>query len=117
MLIKSEYKLLYSNTPLNALFYATIKTHKEGYPIRPVVSSIEPPTHQLAKFLSKLLAPTSNKAEQKLRNTNYVINCLQIVQYPMDFPGRVRLGAAVWVLDISAPGLSGARIFFLFVFL
>ena len=28
------------------------------------------------------------------------------------FKGRVRFGAAVWALDISAPGLSGARTFF-----
>ena len=57
--------MLYSNTPLNALFFATIKIHEEGYPIRPIVSFIDSPTYQLTKFLSKLLTPTSNKTEQK----------------------------------------------------
>ena len=85
MITESEYKMLYSNTPLNALFYATIKIHKEGYPIRPIVSFIDSPTYQLAKFLSKLLTPTSNKAEQKLKNTNDVINCLQNFIVPDGF--------------------------------
>ena len=32
--------------------YATIKTHKENYPIRPIVAFNDSPTYQLAKFIS-----------------------------------------------------------------
>ena len=35
----------------------------------------------------------------------------------IEYRGRVRFGAAVSALDISAPGLSGARTFFLDSFL
>ena len=54
MVTESEYKMLYSNTPLNALFYATIKINKEGYPIRTIVSFIDSPTCQLAKFFVEI---------------------------------------------------------------
>ena len=50
MITDSENKLLYSNTPLNALFYATIKIHKEGCSIKPFVSFIDSSTYQLANF-------------------------------------------------------------------
>ena len=68
-LSEEEYKTLYSNTNTIARFYGTIKTHKPNYPIRPIVSFIGTPTYQLAKYLSKIITPTSNLAPQKLKNT------------------------------------------------
>ena len=35
-----------------------------------------------------------------------------IIRFTMHFRGRVRFGAAVLALNISAPGLFGARTFF-----
>ena len=43
-------------------FYATIKTHKENYPIRPIYAFNDSPTYQLAKYLSKLLMPLPDAA-------------------------------------------------------
>ena len=57
-------------------FYATIKIHKPNYPIRPIVSFIDSPTYHMAKFLSKLLTPTTDKADQKLKNSQDVIQNL-----------------------------------------
>ena len=38
-------------------FYGNIKTHKDGYPIRPIISQIPTPSYQLAKKLNSLIAP------------------------------------------------------------
>lgn len=40
-----QYKILYVNSSITPLFYALIKTHKEGFPIRPIVSFIDSPTY------------------------------------------------------------------------
>ena len=42
---KDEYDKLYVNKPVTPRFYATIKTHKENFPIRPIVSFIDSPTY------------------------------------------------------------------------
>ena len=37
--------------------YGNVKTHKQGNPLRPIISQIPLPTYQLAKRLNSLLAP------------------------------------------------------------
>ena len=37
--------------------YGLPKIHKEGVPLRPIVSNIGAPTYQLAKFLAGILSP------------------------------------------------------------
>lgn len=64
-----DYKYLYCNKTVTPRFYATIKIHKIDYPIRPIVSFIDSPTYFLAKYLSKLLMPSTDKATQKLKNS------------------------------------------------
>ena len=77
MINENHHKLLYSNTPTMALFYGTIKIHKENCPIRPIISFIDTPTYEMAKFVSKILTPTTKLADQKLNNSSDVISCLQ----------------------------------------
>ena len=63
------YKTLYSTTAATPLFYGLIKTHKENFPIRPIVSFVNSPSYNLAQHLSKVLTPITNLADQKLKNT------------------------------------------------
>ena len=44
----SKYKELFSSTAATPLFYGLIKTHKEGLPIRPIVSFINSPSYKVA---------------------------------------------------------------------
>ncbi|XP_076029116.1 uncharacterized protein LOC143017964 [Oratosquilla oratoria] len=37
--------------------YGTVKTHKPGNPLRPIISQISSPTYQIAKSLNRLLTP------------------------------------------------------------
>ena len=59
-----EYKKLYPTGSCPEKFYGTAKMHNipvngniDNLPIRPVVSNINTATYDLAKYLSKLLAP------------------------------------------------------------
>ena len=51
------------------LFYALIKIHKPGNPIRPIVSFIDSPSYNIAKFISDLLTPFTDVSQQKLKNS------------------------------------------------
>jgi len=42
---KDEYQKLFANSATIPLFYALIKIHKQGNPIRPIVSFINSPSY------------------------------------------------------------------------
>ena len=69
ILNKFQYELVFAKTSVVPLFYALIKTHKPGNPIRPIVSFIESPSYNLAKFISNLLMPFTNNSPHKLKNS------------------------------------------------
>ena len=81
---RNQYLKLYS-TPANIpLFYGLIKLHKEGHPIRPIVSFCGSPTDELSKFLTKILNPITDNAPQKLKNTLMVKDALSDIVVPED---------------------------------
>jgi len=49
--------------------YGLPKVHKEGLPLRAIVSGIGSPCHPLARFLLKLIKPVSGKSESHLNNS------------------------------------------------
>ena len=64
----------YSSPPQ---LYGTPKIHKEGIPLRPIVSSIDSPTYRLAKHLAKILAPLSGNTESSIQNSADFVNRLK----------------------------------------
>ena len=74
LLVKEEYLHLFANSSTTPLFYCLAKIHKIGYPVRPIVSFIASPTYNIAKLISKLLMPSTDKAHPKqLRSKRKVI--------------------------------------------
>ena len=80
---EQEYKKLYPTGSCPGIFYGTAKIHKipvngniHYLPIRPIVSNINTATYNLAKYLTKLLAP--------LRESEYIIKSTK------DFIGKVK---------------------------
>lgn len=82
MLTKQQYDDLYCSAASTPQFYGLIKLHKEGNPIRPIVAFNGSPTYNISKFLSKILTPFSNLAEQKLKNTQEIRQHLQDLTVP-----------------------------------
>ncbi|KAG8236414.1 hypothetical protein J437_LFUL012835 [Ladona fulva] len=56
--------------------YGLPKIHKDGIPLRPIVSAINSPTYNLAKYLTGLLSPHVGKCEHHIRNSSHLINIL-----------------------------------------
>ena len=79
---EDQYKYLRCNKEVVPKFYATIKTHKDNLPIRPIVAFNDSPTYELAKFLSKILMPLTDTAPQKLKNTYQIKDTLKELIVP-----------------------------------
>ena len=43
--------------------------HKEGIPLRPIVSFVNSPTYALSKHLASILAPLIGKSQSHIRNS------------------------------------------------
>ena len=81
---RNQYLHLYVTPSVTPLFYGTIKLHKDGKPIRPIVSFCGSPTDLLSKFLTKILNPVTDKAPQKLKNSSSLKNDIQNLIIPSD---------------------------------
>ncbi|KAI8512005.1 hypothetical protein Bbelb_111050 [Branchiostoma belcheri] len=50
-------------------FYGPLNVHKQGVPLRPIVSSIGTVTYKLAGFLAKILGPLVGKSQHHVKNS------------------------------------------------
>ena len=57
--------------------YGLPKVHKEGIPLRPIVSNIGAPTYQLSKHLSGLLNQHTEKTAHHVKNSFHFIRILE----------------------------------------
>ena len=63
-------------TPYNSLIpqiYGLPKIHKEGCPMRPIVCTIDSPSYQLAKFITKILAPLTGHTDTFIGNSTQFV--------------------------------------------
>ena len=58
-------------------FYGNVKAHKQGNPLRPIISQIPTPTYKLAKQLNDVIAPYIPRT-YSLRSTDEFIDTLKI---------------------------------------
>ena len=76
------------HVPLNGtrppMFYGSIKLHKEGYPLRPIVSATGSATYHMAKFVSRLLTPYVRQTPSYFANTQDFIEELRQVKLDED---------------------------------
>ena len=86
-----EYSTISPTGSCPGKFYGTAKVHKlpengnvNYLPIRPIVSNIENPTYQLAKYLAKLLSPLS-QSQYTVKSTKDFIGKMQNVNVPHGF--------------------------------
>lgn len=60
---------------LPGYIYGNVKTHKQGNPLRPVISQVTTPTYQLSKTINKIITPYL-PSNYILKNTNDFIDIL-----------------------------------------
>ena len=71
----------YSNPPQA---YGLPKVHKEGTPLRPIISSIGSPTYRLAKELARILSPLTGNTTSTVKNSSHFVQQLREVQVDQD---------------------------------
>ena len=83
-----EYSHLYSTGSSPGKFYETPKIAQlsptdsmEKLPIRPIVSNVNTPTYQLAKYLAKLLSPLS-QSDYTVNSTKHFIEQIKYDKIP-----------------------------------
>ena len=69
---KSEYELVYPSDAIPPRMYGSVKAHKpeKNYPMRNIVSTIGTPVHGLSQYLVKIIQPTLDKNEIRLKNAD-----------------------------------------------
>ncbi len=66
---KAMFKHLNTTDGNTPRLYGLPKVHKEGMPLRPIVSFVGSPTYNLSKYLAFLLSPLVGKSPYSIRNT------------------------------------------------
>ena len=66
---KDEHFFLYPTTETPPKFYGLPKIHKNGRPLRPIVSSIGSITYPSSKYLARILKPLVGQTEHHIKNS------------------------------------------------
>ena len=74
-----EYKDIYVTGTRPGILYGLPKIHKQGTPVRPVLSARKTPIYNLSKFLIQFLEPYTHN-EFTLKNSGQLIDELKNVQ-------------------------------------
>ena len=80
--------------------YELPKIHKEGIPLRPIVSNIGAPTYQLSKHLSGLLNQLTRKSPHHVKNSFHFIEILKSLKIK---PGDLMVSFEVVSLFTKVP--------------
>ena len=65
------YRKLYPTTDAPPRFYGLPKIHKEGVPLRPIVSTVYTITYQCAKYLADLITPVVGQTKSYVKNSQH----------------------------------------------
>ena len=55
------------------LIYGLPKVHKEGVPLRPIVSCTSSPTYQLSKYVSQVISPLAGSSTSHVKNSAHFV--------------------------------------------
>ena len=78
-------KDLKTSNSVPSRLYGLPKIHKEGNPIRPIVSYVGSPTYNLASFFSNVISKNTTPPKSKIINSFELIQKLRTVSIPNNF--------------------------------
>ena len=97
---EATYKRLYPTGAGSPKFYGLPKIHKQGTPLRPIVSSIGAVTYQTSIELSRILKPLVGKSPHNIHNNQDFLEHLKGIQLA---PDEVMMSYDVKALFTSVP--------------
>ena len=68
---EETYKLLRSSDGLAPRLYGLPKIHKEGVPLRPIVSFVNSPTYNVSRYLARVLSPVVGNTDNTVKNSQH----------------------------------------------
>ncbi|XP_046391246.1 uncharacterized protein LOC124159465 [Ischnura elegans] len=75
-----DTKNLIPQAPVPPRLYRLPKVHKEGVPLRPIVSAIGSPTYNLARHLTSLLSPFVGWCDHHVKNSTDFVKTLKTIR-------------------------------------
>ena len=78
------YRHLHSSDGLPYRFYGLPKIHKNGNPLRPIVSFISSPTYNLSKYVAKILKPLTGNSAYTVKNSTEFCEGVADINLPDD---------------------------------
>ena len=97
---EAVYKRLYQTGAGSPKFYGLPKIHKEGMPLRPIVSSIGAVSYATSKELSRILKPLVGRSPYHIQNTQ---DFIQQIEGPQLQPDQCMVSFDVKALFTSVP--------------
>lgn len=79
---KDEAKQITTYTAVPPRMFAQIKYHKEGLPIRPIVSTVNSPAYRMSRFLTNILNKSFKKPKYNIKNSFELIKKLRHKHIP-----------------------------------
>ncbi|XP_046387902.1 uncharacterized protein LOC124157319 [Ischnura elegans] len=79
-----ERKWIIESAPKPPRLYGLPKIHKQGVPLRPIVSAIDSPSHKLAKYLAQQLVPFSGQTSTHVKNSAHFIEIIKKAKISKD---------------------------------
>lgn len=77
-------KMLTTRTSNPARLFGQIKAHKEGHPVRPIVSTINSPSYKLARYLATILKISYKDSPYNVPHAREVLKRVKKVKIPDD---------------------------------
>ena len=71
---EETYKLLRSSDGLAPRLYGLPKIHKEGVPLRPIVSFVNSPAYNVSRYLARVLSPVVGNTDNTVKNSQHFSN-------------------------------------------
>ena len=78
------YKRFYPTGAGSPKFYGLPKIHKQGMPLRPIVSSIGTVTYQTSKEVARILKPLVGRSPHQVKNTQDTIDQIKGIHLGKD---------------------------------
>ena len=97
---EEEYRKMYPTGAVSPKYYGLPKIHKQGIPLRPIVSSTGTVTYNTAKELAKILKPLVGLSSHHVHNTKDFIDHIKEVRMR---PGESFISYNVTSLFTSVP--------------
>ena len=81
---ESNYFRLRSTDGVIPRIYGLVKIHKEGFPLRPIVSMIGSPLYEVSKYLASIISPLVGKTNFSVKNSMEFIEVLKTCSWSDD---------------------------------